>query len=201
MLSPKVFTRISRSLVSGAGAEAPEAYTIWDGDEELAPDNILTIPSPLALPWDDRKIQRGLMLRFERAFINDEIVHKRITDIVNRLKDELTRLTMQSYGNYAFANDVELAHMFKAFDFRPAIGNNDLMFLDNIVSFLGAFVDSSSYRILAFMNLKNFLTNEDIDSLYHEILSLEIPVMLIESTHDSHSHSNEQKIVIDQHFL
>ena len=51
------------------------------------------------------------------------------------------------------------------------------------------------------MNLKTFLTKNDVQKLYERVFFHELKMLLVENAEDGNRYEIEDKLVIDQHFL
>ena len=54
---------------------------------------------------------------------------------------------------------------------------------------------------LVLVNAKSFFAPEELDALIEQAVFCGVEVLLLESWHDSDSHLNEEKTVLDQQFI
>ena len=109
-----LFTRIACSLMSGEGRYAQEPYSIWEGDAELRPkDVLLVIATPLRLPWDDKYYTSGLFKQIEREYPEDEDLRQAIDEYQRGIESRLLSLTLGMKADVEFGTEWELRRYLK----------------------------------------------------------------------------------------
>ena len=74
-------------------------------------------------------------------------------------------------------------------------------FLDNQLNFLSLALDSGDKRVLVFVNLKTFLSENDFRMFLDQVFFQKSRVLLLENKLDSNSYKHESKRCIDLHFI
>lgn len=196
-----LFYRICSSLKGCEGRYAPEAYTVWDGEDEVNPSSaFLFIDSPLSLPWDDRSITNEINKRFERAFLDDEELRTKIDQAAEIITSQFSSLGMSMHAGYAFANEWDIRKFVKSFAFGiDRSGQENL--LDSLTDFLSLALDSGCKRVLVFVNLKTFLTKNELERFYEHAFFSKSQVLLLENKVDLEHHTYEAKHCVDLQFL
>lgn len=196
-----LFTRVCTSIKSGEGRYATEPYTLWDGDIELNPaGSFLFIDSPLALPWDDRSMTTEMTRRFEKAFLEDEELRSQVDQAAALITSQFSSLGMNMHAGYAFANEWDIRKFIKSFAFGVDLSNQESL-LESLTDFLSLALDSACKRVLTFVNLKTFLTKNELESLYKHAFFSKSQLLLLENKVDLDHHTYEVKHGIDLLFL
>lgn len=109
-----LFTRVACSLMSGEGRYAQEPYSIWEGDAELRPkDVLLVIDNPLRLPRDDKCYTSGLFKQMEREYLEDEELRRIIDELQRNIESCLLSLTLGMNADVEFGTEWELKRYLK----------------------------------------------------------------------------------------
>lgn len=198
----QVFTNICRSLASGEGELACEPYTIWGDDgEELNPTgSLLVITDPLNLPWGHKLLGGRLFDMFDSLMREDEEARAEIESLATRLSQSIVRLAHQVNGDYSFGLEWGLKQYLKTFAYSVERFESS-RYLESLISFLDFSADMAFKNVLVFVNLKSFLSKNELQQVLDHVFFLKLRVLLLETTHDSASYCLERKSYIDQHFL
>ena len=196
-----LFARVCLSLLSGEGRFALEPYTIWQEDSELKPkDSLMVISDMLNLPWDDRAFMATVIKQMEREFLEDEELRGKMEAAEAFLRERLDSLDMGFNADYEFALQWDLKRYLKYLGFGASYCP-DKSLLDNLLNFLSLALDSGCKRVLVFVNLKNFLTETELEVLYEHVFYSKLAVLLLENKVDDNVYEYEIKHVVDQHFI
>lgn len=197
-----LFTRVCRSLVSGDGPEALEAYSIWDDDggEVSSRDAFLLVSNPLCLPWDEKRLGGRLYEAIEALMYEDEESRVEIEETAQILSTAVARLTHRVGAEYEFGIEWGLKQFLKSRAFK--VDRYEVSsYLDSLISFLDFCSDMRLHQPILFVNLKTFLGENDLNEVYRRVFFHGFKILLLESFHDEASYGNEQKTRVDLHFL
>lgn len=196
-----LFARVAGSLRSGCGRYALEPYSFWDEEREVAPkDALLFISDPLSLPWDDRTFLSAVVKRVEREFLEDEDLRMEVEETESALRRKLELLDMGFNADVGFALEWDLKRYLNFLGFGIAF-QEEKTFLDNLLNFLSYALDAGCKKVICLVNLKTFLTKNELEQLYEHIFFLKLRVLLLENKRDDSSYEHERKMVIDLQFL
>lgn len=196
-----LFVRLVRSLVSGEGRYADEPYSVWDGDEELKPrDALLVIDNPLQLPWDERGFMSSVLKRIEREYLEDEDLRRAVEGLQSAMASQLATLGMGLNADFSFGQEWDFRRYLKFMGFGVSYQESK-SFLDNQLNFLSLALDSGDKRVLVFVNLKTFLSENDFRMFLDQVFFQKSRVLLLENKLDSNSYIHESKRCIDLHFI
>ena len=196
-----LFARVVRSISSGQGEFAVEPYVFWDGENRLKPsDAVLFVSDPLNLPWDDRSLLNTVVKRMEQEFLEDEDLRQAIEAASEVLSSKILGMGLSFESDYGFAADWDFKRYLKSFAFGVTI-DESISYLDNLINFLSLALDAGCEKVITFVNLKTFLTKNELDRLFEHIFYLKLRVLLLENKIDVYPHDHEIKYRIDLDFI
>ena len=196
-----LFARLAQSLACPDGRLAPEPFTLWDGDTELRPSSkILLIESPLTLPWDDRSLMGEIVKRLEREFLEDEDMRRSIEALDGIMSTKLLHLVLGMNSDYGFALEWDLKRYLKFRGFGTGVQESQSLF-DNLLNFLSLALDAGCTKLISFVNLKTFLTENDLEALFEYVFYSKLSVLFLENKPDEIVYDYERKITVDLDFL
>lgn len=196
-----LFTRIAQSLLSGEGRYATEPFSIWEGEDELRPkDTLLVIDNPLSLPWDDRVFMGSIVKRIEREYLEDEDLRRAVEELQRSIATRLMSLGLGMNSDLGFSLEWDLKRYLKFMGFGVSYQGSK-SFLDNLLNFFSLALDSGDKRVIAFVNLKTFLSKNDFETFLEQLSFLKTKVLLLENKQDVNQYEYEQKRAIDLDFI
>lgn len=197
-----LFSRICESLLTEEGEDAVEPFSLWDdnGDELKARNHFLFIGNPIQLPWDDRSLQTAILNRMEGLLYENVECRREAEETFHTLNTKFSSLALQLYSDYSFGVDWDPKRYLKAFGFGVDIASNETL-LDKIIMFLMTVKDASLGKVIVFVNLKLFLSIEELKRLFEHIFFLRLSVLLVENAPSVDALGFERKYTIDQDFI
>ena len=196
-----LFARIARSLECADGRFALEPFTIWEKEKELRPaSSLLLVSDILHLPWDDRALMGEVVKRLEREFLEDEDLRRVVEAMDSSLSTKLLELGFGMNSDYGFGLEWDLKRYLKFRGFGIDYTGAESL-LDNVINFLSLALDAGCRKAIAFVNLKTFLTENDLKALFDFIFYSNLNVLLLESKQDEMVYDYERKVTVDLHFL
>ena len=196
-----LFARIVSSLQTGLGHQAMEPYSLWEDDGEVKPGNaLMVVPDALNLPWDDRAFMTTITKRVEREFLEDEDLRMQVEEAERAIKMRLSRLNLGFNADLGFGLEWDFKRYLKFLGFGAA-PQEDRSFLDNLLNFLSFALDAGCRKTIVFVNLKTFLTENELQMLYDHVFFLKLSLLLLENKIDTMSYRHENKLAVDLQFL
>jgi CRISPR-associated protein Csn2 len=196
-----LFSRICQSLLSELAEEAIEPYSLWDEKaKRVNPKGAFIACSDVFnLPWDSRTIVGKLFGVIDSMFMEDESIRSGVENLNRQIVSEVDQLAFQLDAQYSFNVEWALTQYLKAFGFSP-VRNRDASLLENLIQFLDFASDMSLSKPLLFVNLKNFLAENQICEVFERIFFHDLSVLLIEHTPCDSMFEHERKMVVEQDF-
>lgn len=202
VLNESLFARICESIVSMKGEEAKESYSIWDDDgrEANAPSALFVIVNPFDLPWKHRGMTDRLYAILEEEMRFDEDLRHDMQEAHQSLESLVHRLGYQLNCDYGFGVEWSLEKYLKAFSYEANVADANSL-LDNIISFVDFGADIGIDKVFVFVNLKTFLTKQELSKLNDRLFFHGMRALLLENLVFAHDERFEQEYVIDQDFV
>lgn len=202
VLNESLFARICESLISGKGEEAREPYSIWGCDgAEVSPSNaLLVVANPFDLPWKQRTAVGRLYSILGEELRADEDLGREMQDVLLELESSIRKLGFQLNGDYRFGVEWSLESHLRAFSYEVDIPDSASL-LDNLISFVDFGADIKTDKVIVFVNLKTFLTKNELLELNDRFFFHGMGALLLEN-HESVLHEGiEQEYVVDRDFV
>ena len=198
----KVFTRIVRSLASGAGEYSEEPYLIIGEDgKTIAPKKALMLMTGLpSVPLTDRTLLTKLYKKVREQAEMDSTKYELVKELSGRLQTTLEESFSGLWGDYSLSIDWDVETYLKAFNLSPIVTRDDTL-LDNCIRLFGLCADAGVNTPIAIVNAKSFFSPEELDELMEQAVFSGTQLILLETWADKDFYKQERKIVIDQHFI
>lgn len=170
-------------------------FTLSDNDKLLKLDKeAVIILNPFELDINSRKALTGLYNELGKLSMNEENYLKTC-----RLKGLVVEYTydLVSQVDYAleFHDDFGLQNLFKALEVQFEVG--DESFLERLVHFMDVCRKFQKLKVLAFVNLKTYLTGEELKQFYEEAFYRKLHLLLFENRLEEELMEEEISIVDD----
>lgn len=196
-----LFARICQSLESELDGEAVEPYALWDGEEQRSSRNrFLFVFNPFDLPWSERALMGEVLERVENMFMSEDDIRQEIELAGRMLSERVASLGLRLRSDYAFEVQWEMRKYLKAFVFGVEVDPSDPL-IENLIKFLKFASDAAFDRQLVFVNLKSFLSQDEVQEFYRQAIFSEINVLLLENAPDDAKYEYERKMSIDKDLL
>ena len=195
-----IFAEVVEALSSEKGSEADVPYFLWDEKgKELKPFKAFFFVNGLPLvTLNDKSLLTGLYLKLFRRIEDDQELSLNLQTIAHQIESQISNLQIEMFGSYEFSNFWSSDIFLKAFGFGPECGDS---LIEKLKAYCGLVADGAPSKPICFVNLKSFLTKEELESLFEYIFSLGISVLLVESWHDKRIIEKERKTIVDQQFI
>jgi CRISPR type II-A-associated protein Csn2 len=198
----QVFSRIVYSLMSELGEDGPEPYRIWnDKDEKVSPRGaLLRIKEFPQLPLSDKGFLVKLYKHIDSFVLQSEQLSEKVGCIAQLVGNTLAATEMELRGSYEFGIDFNTIVLLKALSYSPA-QSDEYSLLDNCISFFELLADINWTAPVLLVNSKSFFSSDECEQVMQQAFFNAIPLLLLESWHDSSVYALEEKTIVDQHLL
>ena len=197
-----LFARVCDSLIFLKGDKAIESYTIWNEDgDEISPNNaFLVVLNPFDLPWKHKCLMGGLYSKLENELLIDDELRQEMSDLGLALEGSAHKLGFQLNANYRFGVEWNLGSYLKAFSFEVEVLETASL-LEKLISFIDLGADMSIDRVIVFINLKTFLTKNELTELQDRLFFHGIRALLVERYSSSWDEECVRKYLVDRDFV
>jgi len=195
------FSRLIQAMATQEGRYAIEPYSVWNDESEITPKMAtLLISDVFDLPWSDRSLLGEVVKRIEKDLVDDEEARLDLEKTERLLTSRLMSLSAGLSADYTFGIEWDLGRILKMLGFYvDAMPGYKL--IDNLITFLSLALDSKCQKILIFVNLKTFLTKNELKLFYEHVFYTGAHVVLFENKQDNNNYQHERKYTVDQDFL
>lgn len=156
--------------------------------------NFLLISDVFNINFHDKKIINSIFSILKEESLSEENYLLRL-ETENKLKDFLQMLI----SNFEFPLEInekfEYENLFKLFNIR--IQENYENFLEKIIDYLKIITRLTSIKYIVFINLKTFLSKNELEKLYQESFYNKINIILFENYENNCIIDVEKRIIID----
>lgn len=158
-----------------------------DGGFTLSADNkilkinkeMYMILNPFALEFNTRKVLTGLYNELGKLTLNEDNYLK-TCQLKGQIAEYIYDLLNQVDYSLEFQDDFSLQSLFKALELQFEFGEGD--FLENLVRFMDVCSKFQKVKVLTFVNLKTYLTIEELQALYKEAFYKKLSLLLLENS-------------------
>lgn len=199
--NPILFSRFCQSFSSNKGEFAVEPYSLWEDGERIGNrEKFLFVADPFNLPWDMKGSVAFLHKQVENVLMEDEGTRLLIDEINERMRSWCFRGSYMLHADYAFKAEWDIKKYLKAFAFGVDYNEADKL-LDNLIKFLNFAADAHVQDVIAFVNLCNFLAENEMEELFEHAFFLDLPLVLLEGNAKDYSFANCMHYRIDQELV
>lgn len=197
-----LFSRIVLSLQSELGERALEPYHCFDGNRTVSPKGkFLLLDNLPLLPIGDRNLEKALHQKVAEEVDNILIEEggSDIEELGHRLHGAIEMVDLNLWGKYDFKVNWDLATFLKSFGYGVHYDEAESL-LERCIRFFGLCVDIGFEKPLIAVNLKSFLSQNELSELYEQAFFHGIQLCLLESWHDDKLLKHERKTALSSCF-
>ncbi|MCD8294805.1 MAG: type II-A CRISPR-associated protein Csn2 [Clostridia bacterium] len=170
-------------------------FCLSEGDKKIPLcKHALLIDSYLDFNFNEKKILSKLTQQL-KASVNEKY-YSEVTEIAQLWGALFEKFSLESCCNLEYSTDDTLSLLFKGFDIKIDMDSFDSL-LDEILSYMRVWSDVMGIKCFFFINLKSYLTPQELGLFYHECSLNEYCIILFENQHKS-SIEGEKILLIDQ---
>ena len=155
-------------------------FVLSDNDKILKIDkDVCLVVNPFALEINSRKALTGLYNELGKLGMNEEN-YLNTCRVKGQIAESISGLLNQVDYALKFQDDFNLQSLFKALEVEFESGEEN--FLEGLVYFMDVCSKFQKVKILAFVNLKTYLTNDELKKIYKEAFYRKIQLLLLENS-------------------
>ncbi|MDD7410570.1 MAG: type II-A CRISPR-associated protein Csn2 [Fusobacterium gastrosuis] len=156
--------------------------------------NFLLISDVFNINFHDKKIINSIFSMLKEESLSEENYLLRL-EAENKLKDFLQVLISDFEFPLEINEKFEYENLFKLFNIR--IQENYENFLEKIIDYLKIITRLTSIKYIVFINLKTFLSKNELEKLYKESFYNKINIILFENYENNCIINVEKRIIVD----
>lgn len=155
--------------------------------------NLIVVFNPYTIDANDKKVLSKLYS--ELSELASEKYMMEVETINNHIVGLLTEVTHDVPYFIDYRTDIDLQALFKIYNIKIDVEYNSL--LERITDYIRAFHNICNIRVFVFINLKDYLSCDELKLLYEFVLYEKVHLMLIEG-HQSANVEPESHLIIDK---
>lgn len=195
----KLFSLIVLSLLGLLPEEVREPFLLTqEGKDVKISSHMFFISDIFTFNLNDKKIQSLVIEKLLNISTSDESIERGLAKLNNMMFSEISILLQELNAEYTLSPEWNLSKYLKAFDFCVDTGNT-MDLLDKVLNFFQVATDVFDNKIICFVNLKSYFTEQEIQEIYKFIIYNKLNVFLLESTKNNKL-KFEHKLLIDNEF-
>lgn len=170
-------------------------FVLSNGSKEIAFDKSVDfIFNPFILDLNDRKIISKLYQYLELNVVEDYFADKMEMSI--QMLAFIDKLISDQNYPLTYNQEISIQDVFKIVDIKFDLDAGKLV--EQVIDYLKISRSLCKYDIFIFVNLKNFINEEDLEILMRNCIYEKINILLLESSITYESGQYEKKYVIDR---
>ncbi|MGF6907548.1 type II-A CRISPR-associated protein Csn2 [Fusobacterium sp. PH5-44] len=173
----------------------PGKFVLSDNNKELNISKEFEIITDFfSIDLNDKKITTKLYNELKSISYSEDIYLKTQT-LLSNLEEYLSEIEFLSEYNFSFNSELDIVNVFKAYGINFDINNNK--FIDKFFQFISLIHDLLNKKVIVLINMKSFISKEELSALYSMIAYKKIHLLLIESN-EKYKLDSEARTIIDK---
>ena len=154
-------------------------FVLSQGDKILELSKYLEIiVNPFTVEINSRKILNKLYIKLEKVS-KEEQMYEETLELTAYIHEYLMRLEQQTNYILSFDDNLEIPALLKAVGIKHEEMEDD--FFERIIRYVKIAVEVFSTKVFVFVNIRSYLTDEQIQELIKEIRYQEAKILFMES--------------------
>ncbi|MDR0914306.1 MAG: type II-A CRISPR-associated protein Csn2 [Oscillospiraceae bacterium] len=155
--------------------------------------NVELVLSPFLLDFNNSTLLKKLYKHLAQK-ANGDVFYSSTVELKKTIAKYIDSLLFDEPIEFSFEADLDFSHLFKAADIKFIDSNKNLP--ENLLEYMEIIQTFTGEKLFVFVNIKSFLTQEQLSALYDTWLGREYNVLLIEGR-QSEKMQKESVVVID----
>ena len=188
--NPSQFASYLQELNSQIGG-ADGQFALFDKRESLPLSSIKLILDPFNLDMNSKEIQNGVVAKI-KATMNSEKHYLRMQELISKI-DSFSFDILSEVDTELVSSEIDQIGLTKLFS--PHFINGSDSVLENICQYIRISTQFTKTLIFAFVNLKTFLNEKELELFFKQMLYIKVQILLFESTPYPHSDVINETII------
>ena len=191
--NPREFYKTVEEFIKVFNGEESNVCFV-QGDKELSSSLGEIVLSPITIDFNDKKLLNLLYKKFEKDCNKGEDILK--INEINSLVGQFLQNTIIDFPAPLDYGELSLAEIFKTVGLKFNLYFENLP--EKIISYINILIELKNIKFIVFVNLKSYISNEDLDFLVRHCANEKISLFLIESTKTRELLPNEKCVIITE---
>lgn len=194
--SPKIFSNIIYDILNQS-LPAKE-LAIFDNDKLLKANDILLISDFINIDLSAKSILSKIY-KYIGDYISIDIEKKIVFEkLVKTFNIDIYSIINDIDIDFEFNECTDIKDVFSMMKLKPLIEEDNL--LSKLLQYLNICAEMRLYKLVFLVNIKSYLSVEELKQLYKHAFYKNLSLLLLENTHKNILLNNEQKVFIDEDF-
>lgn len=191
--NPKEFYRTVEEFIKVFNGEESNVCFV-ECDKELSAYSGEIVLNPITIDFNDKKLLNVLYKKFEKDCNNGSDILK--LNEINSLVDQFLQDSVIDFPAPLDYGEISICEIFKAVGLKFGLYFENL--LEKIISYINILIELKNIKFIIFVNLKSYISNEELDLLARHCANEKVSLFLIESAKTRELLSNEKGIIITE---
>ena len=176
--SPELFSGYLQEIY-GQCAKREGRFVLSDGDKEVELTKVVEIiTDPFAVDLNGRKILNRLYTELVDVSRAAEM-YTQTLELTQRIQEYILQLEEKTNHIFQFNDEMDISGLLKMMEVK--IEDSDDFFFERLCSYIKNAVNVLGVRLFVFVNLRSYLTDEQMQELIKEVIYQEIQALFIEN--------------------
>ena len=190
---PNCLRGILKTL-NGNVAEYADLIVLVDKKRIDFETDSLTIYNPLAFDINDKKLLAALYKKIEKELSGNAEYNSELQTRIYETARQLENLINNNCYELSIEKTVALKDVMKLFSVRL---EDNISVVAGLTNFLQANAEFKLYKLIVFVNARNYLTVAEMQELLKGVSAAGTSVIFLENRRSDERYRNERKIIID----
>lgn len=176
--SPNLFARYIQALIYQC--EGKEGGFVLSKNDKIVEISkyMEIVVNPFAIDINSKKILNKLYLDLDKLAKSEEM-YLQTKQMMQSLMEYLMELEQKSDYILDFEHEFELTAIFKAVGIKHELIGED--YFENLIRYIKIIVQVLGIKVVVFVNIRSYLSDEQMNQLLKEAFYQEIQILLIEN--------------------
>lgn len=184
------FVKVLNSQING---EIGEFILSKNLNEMPISKNICMLLDFFNIDFNNKNILNGIIKKLEIELQENDYIIK-LNELNAQILNFLYSIGLSINLDISYNDELEFVKLLKTYDIK--ITNQSSSLIETIINYIEVLIELNICKILVFVNLKQYLSYEEIIELYKYVNYKNFKIFLIENT-NSKKIEDEKKIIID----
>lgn len=180
-----------KNLTSGSVGQ----FKIYHNNQEMNASKILDfIETPFSIELNNKKIANAISAELIEISRNELYIES--TKINAKICEYLFDLIEYTDYNLELSTEMNLQGLLKCYEVR--IADSDMDVLERMIEYVKAMHRICGTTMFAFLNLKQYLTEDELEEFYKAMFYEKVDILLVEGNYIGHNDAVEKVVIIDE---
>lgn len=195
--NPKIFNNILLDLI--VQEECAREVAVEINNSLLKPKDIVCVSDFINFDSANKNILSKIYKYLDNDISTQIEKRLKFEGILCDFKQKFMQLLNDINMNFDFAEEVDLKDVFAMLKIKPMI-QNEFCILEKLLQYVDICSELKLIKLLVLVNLKSYLSKEELLSFYKHCLYKNINLIILESIHSENILQYEKKVLIDSDY-